>query len=134
MQRRSYPSDLTPAQWAIIEPLLPAEKPGGRPRSVPQREIVNAILYVDRTGCQWRALPHDFPLWTTVYSYFRIYRDDGTWRTVHDLIREQAREAEGKQATPSAAVMDSQSAKTVEKGGPTVTMRARRSTAASDIF
>ena len=126
MPRRQYPSDLTDEQWKLIEPLLPGEKSEGRPRTVPQREIVNAILYVVRTGCQWRALPHDYPLWTTVYSYFRTYKKAGVWKTLNDTLREQARQAAGRNATPTAAVMDSQSAKTVEKGGPMGTTLARR--------
>jgi len=126
MSRPKYPSDLTDSQWKLLEPLLPEEKEGGRPRSVPQREIVNAILYVIRTGCQWRALPHDFPIWSTVFHYFSTYKRSGLWKSINDELREQARKAAGREAQPTAAVMDSQSAKTVEKGGPTVTTRARR--------
>ena len=126
MHRRRYPSDLTEAQWNFIEPLLPQEKTDGRPRSIPQFEIVNAILYVVRTGCHWRALPHDFPHWKTVYSYFRTYKITGVWKTVHEAIREQARVAAGRKTTPTAAVIDSQSAKTVEKGGRMGTTQARR--------
>ena len=126
MSRRQYPSDLTEAQWNHLEPLLPKEKTEGRPRTIPQRDIINAILYVIRTGCQWRALPHDFPLWTTVYSYFRTYKHSGVWKRVNDTLREKARVAAGRQASPTAAVMDSQSAKTVEKGGTTDTMPGRR--------
>src|SRR5215469_17865870 len=115
MSRPKYPSDLTDSQWKLLEPLLPEEKEGGRPRSVPQREIVNAILYVIRTGCQWRALPHDFPIWSTVFHYFSTYKRSGLWKSINDELREQARKAAGREAQPTAAVMDSQSAKTVEK-------------------
>jgi len=126
MSRRRYPSDLTDAQWRIIEPLLPPPRDEGRTRTVSRQEIINAILYVVRTGCQWRALPHDFPRWTTVYSYFRTAKISGLWKTIHDSLREDVRKSVGKETTPSAAVMDSQSAKTVEKGGPTDTTRGRK--------
>src|ERR1700757_1695574 len=83
MKRREYPSDLNDQQWAILEPLIPPAKPGGHPRTTDMREVLNAILYLDRTGGQWRALPHDFPPWSTVWSYFRIWRNDGTWKRIH---------------------------------------------------
>jgi putative transposase len=133
MTRKSYPSDLTDDQWQHIEPLIPPAKPGGRPRAVDMRQILDAMLYLNRTGCQWRALPHDFPAWGTVADYFYRFRQDGTWRTIHDRLREQVRLAAGKQATPSAAVIDSQSVKTTEKGGFAGTTRARKSRAANAI-
>ena len=117
MPRRRYPSDLTDAQWAHLEPLLPAVRPGGRPREHPLREILDALRYVLRGGNAWRALPHDYPPWQTVYHYFRAWRWDGTWERLNDELRELVRERAGRNAQPSAAILDSQSAKTTEKGG-----------------
>ena len=121
MSRARYPTDLTDRQWARLEPLLPPSQPGGRPRSTDVREVVDAILYVLRNGIVWRALPHDFPPWETVYYYFSTWRRTGVWEQVHDLLREQVRQAAGREATPSAAILDSQSVKTTEKGGPGAT-------------
>ena len=120
------PSDLTDAQWAILEPLLPAPKAGGRPARIARREVVNAILYVLRTGCQWRYLPPEFPNWNTVYWYFARWQEDGTWERVNDALRRRVREAQGRDPEPSAAIMDSQSAKTTEKGGTAGTTPARK--------
>ena len=108
---RGYPSDLTDAQWQLIAPYLPADQPGrrGRPRIWPVRRIVEAILYLDRTGCAWRYLPADFPPWKTVYGYFAAWRDDGTLTRLHDALRAQVRAAAGRNAEPTAAVIDSQS-------------------------
>jgi len=117
MPRRPYPSDLTEAQWAYLEPLLPAVRPGGRPRAHPLREIVDAMRYVLRTGCQWRALPHEYPPWQTVYHYFRAWRLDGTWVRLNDELREEVRARAGRHRQPSAAILDSQSVRTTEKGG-----------------
>jgi transposase len=130
---RRYPSDLTDQEWAILEPLLPAAKPGGRPRTSDMREVLNAILYVDRTGCQWRALPRDFPPWPTVWTYFRAWRNDGTWERIHTALREAVRVKQGREPTPSAAIIDSQSVKTSQKGGGADTMEARRSKDVSAI-
>lgn len=131
--RAAYPSDLTDEQWAVLAPLIPSAKAGGRPRTTDMREVINAILYVDRTGCAWRAMPHDLPRWGTVYFYFRRFRNQGVWQRMHDTLREQVRLKEGRQATPSAAIVDSQSVKTTEKGGSGVMMRARKSTVANGI-
>lgn len=131
MERNPYPTDVTDDQWQLIEPWIPAAKPGGRPRTTSTRAVVNAILYVVRTGCAWRLLPHDFPPWRTVYEYFRAFQEDGVLERLHDALREQVRSAAGKEKTPSAAALDSQSVKTAEKGGRAATTRARKSKAAS---
>jgi putative transposase len=116
--REPYPTDLTDEQWHVIEPMVPPEKHGGRPREVDIREVVNAILYILRTGCQWRNLPHDFPPWGTVSWYFWLWSNDGTWTRIHDKLREMVREEAGREKEPSAAILDSQSVKTTEVGGP----------------
>jgi len=126
MPRRAYPTDLTDAQWAFLEPLVPPPKPGGRPPKHPRRELVNAMLYGLRSGGAWRLLPHEFPPWQTVYHYFRLWRLDGTWERINTALREQVRVRTGRDAQPSAAIIDSQSAKTTEKGGAAATMGARR--------
>ena len=126
MMRQGYPTDLTDAQGAILAPLIPAAKPGGRPRSVDPREVANAILYHLRNGGTWRSLPHDLPPWKTVYHYFRAWRLDGTWEAVHDALRDRVRAAAGRHASPSAAILDSQTVKTTEKGGLAATTPARR--------
>jgi len=126
-KQKSYPSDLSDAQWAILEPLLyPELAHAGRPPRVPRRDVVDAILYVLRTGCQWRYLPEGFPHWNTVYWYFTRWRDDGTWERVNDVLRRRLRVQLGRDPEPSAAIIDSQSAKTTEKGANAASMPARR--------
>jgi len=124
--RKRYPSDLTWKQWKILEPYIPPEKPGGRPREHPMLEIVNAILYRVNTGCSWPSLPHDFPPCKTVYHYFRAWTLDGTWQTLHDIIRGKAREKAGKDKHPSACILDSQSVKTSKRGGTKGLTQQRR--------
>lgn len=127
--RKRYPTDLTNAQWDLIEPLIPPAKPGGRPRSVDVREVINAIFYFVRSGCSWRLLPHDFPPWGTVHFYYRKWRLDGTWQQIHDTLHAKARQAVGRETSPSAAIIDSQTVKTTEKGAFEVTMGPRSSSA-----
>jgi putative transposase len=118
MERKPYPSDVTDEQWAILEPLIPAALPGGRPREVNIRQVVNGLFYRNREGCTWRALPRDFPPWRTVYNYFQWWEWDGTWQHLLTKLREKVRTAAGREATPRIAVIDSQSVKTTPVGGP----------------
>lgn len=114
---RRYPTDLTDTQWALVEPLR-ARRPGpGHPTVVDRRQVVNALLYMARTGCQWRMFPQDFPNWTTIRYYFDKWMHDGTWQRIHDRLREQGRRQAGHAAEPTAAIIDSQSVKTTEAGG-----------------
>jgi len=127
MTRQAYPSDLSDREWELLEPLIPAPRPGGRPAKYSLREVVNAIRYVLRTGCAWRMLPHDLPPWRTVFHYFRTWRRDGTLERVHSVLRDRLRVAEGREESPSAAIIDSQSVRTTEKGGLVAMTLVRRS-------
>ena len=121
--RKTYPSDLNDAAWEQLAPLLPEQRTG-RPREHSARELLDAIWYVLRSGLSWRALPHDFPAWQTVYSYFRMLRRRGVWQQLNDALREQVRRQAGRETEPSLLIGDSQSSKTTEKGGHVATTGA----------
>lgn len=132
-----YPSDLTDEEWAVIAPLIPPGKRGGDKRTVNLREVVNGMLYVLSTGCQWRAMPKDLPPRSTVHGYFDLWTWDGTIAHIHHELYVRCRDQAERQASPSAAIIDSQSVKSAEKGGLRIspaTMRARRSRARSGTF
>jgi transposase len=133
MERAAYPTDLTDEQWEAIQAVLPAPKGGksGRPPKYPRREIWNAIFYQARAGCAWRLLPHDLPPWELVWEHFCRWRDAGVIERVHDALPEKVRVRAGREPTPSAAIIDSQSVRTPQKGGATASMRARVSRGAS---
>ena len=116
--RNAYPSDLTDAQWELVEPLVPAISPEAAYAVHTRREIVNAILYLLRSGCPWRMLPHEFPAWGTVYDYFRRWQSEGIWDTLMQTLRREVRKKQGRDPEPSAAVIDSQSIKTSAVRGP----------------
>jgi putative transposase len=126
---------MTDEQWAILEPLFPSVPPekGGRPRKYSLRQIINAIFYIEKTGCQWRMLPKDFPHWGLVWQYFRRWRDDGTWERIRLHLNKKVRVAVGKHPLPTVLIADSQSVKTVLKGGSGDSMAASESKDASGI-
>jgi putative transposase len=112
-----YPTDLTDRQWDCIKELIPLAKPGGRPRTLDMRAVINGILYVVVSGCQWRMLPREYPAWQSVYTYFQQWRDDGTWQRLHDTLRAQVRRRAGRHKQPTAGALDSQSVKTTHLPG-----------------
>jgi len=130
-----YSSDLTDAEWALVKPMIPPARHGGRKRSINVREVLNAIFYVLWTGCQWKALPKDLPPKSTVYDYLDLWNWDGTLERIHHALYVEVREQAGREASPTTAIIDSQSAKGAQKGGLCsmlqATTRARRSRAAS---
>ncbi len=117
MPHSLYATDLTNSAWELLAPLLPAAHPGGRPRTTDVRAVLNAIFYLLRTGCQWRLLPREFPVWGTVYHYFRSWKNAGVWACVQQTIYERLRTQAGRAPCPSVVIMDSQSVKTTERGG-----------------
>ena len=116
-ERKPYPTDLTDDGWARVEPLLPPAKPAGRPRKVDMREAANTLFYQDKTGCQWKMLPHDLLPKSTVYDYYKLWQDDGTWDRIVHALRRQVRVQEGRPPAPSAGSIDSQSVATTAAGG-----------------
>lgn len=133
-----YPSDLTDEEWMVVEPLIPPGKRGGGRRTVIMREVMNGLMYILSTGCQWRAIPKDLPPRSTLYDYFDLWSWDGTLELIHHALYVECRQREEREASPTAAIIDSQSVKSAEKGGRAsmrmATMQAKRSRARSGTF
>jgi putative transposase len=134
MNRKSYPSDLSDLEWSIVKPLLPPVKNRGRKRETNLREIVNAILYLLNEGCKWRSLPHDFPHWSTVRTYFDRWRRKRVWYQLNNILREKLRVEEGRNSKPSAASIDSQSVKTTEKKGRYTDLMAEKKSKGENVI
>lgn len=134
MSTQRYTSDLADQEWEILEPLIPAAKTGGHPRTTDIREVINGILYRLKNGCSWKNLPTDFPPYKTVFHYYREWALDGTIEQIHDTLRRQVRTKAGRTETPSACIIDSQSVKTTEKGGIVAMTQGRRSREESVIL
>lgn len=132
--RKPYPTDLSDEEWDVLQPYVPQANTRRRPEQYPPREILHGIFSVARTGCAWRLLPHDVPPWARVYQYCWRWRRDGTWELMHDLLRGDVREAEGRHRQPRAGSLDSQSVKTPETGGSAAMTPRRRARGASAIF
>lgn len=128
---KRYPTDSSDTEWALLEPLIPAPKIGGRPARIARRDLVDAMFYVLRGGVSWRMLPADFPHWKTVYDDFRQWQREGVWERINDALRVKARQAAGRNAVPTAGIVDSRSVKTSQKGGSAATTAAKKSTGAS---
>lgn len=124
--KKLYDSDLSDKEYKCLSGLIPESKPGGRPRTVDMRAVVNAIFYLLKTGCQWRMLPGEYPPWNTVYYYFRAWKRQGVWHQMRKVLYHRTREQSGRNEHPSLGIMDSQSVKTTQKGAPEVTMPTRR--------
>lgn len=134
MERKTYPSDLKDREWEILKTYIPESLQGGRPSEHSRREIVNGILYVLRTGCGWEYLPHDLPPWKTVYDYFRQWQQAGVWEKANAALTGRSRVAQGREETPSLAIIDTQSAQTTEKGGSKALTTTRKSKGENAIF